>query len=82
MLENAEKLYDNTKQSLEALLREKAYSEVKEVLESKGIDISCISDEDIEALVAAKAQDMMSTLKGIGIGAAFVTALSFFMGGF
>ena len=82
MVESAEKLYDNTKQSLDTLLRKKAYSEVKEVLESKGIDISCVSDEDIEALVAAKAQDMMSTLKGIGIGTVFVTALSFFMGGF
>ena len=82
MLENAEKLYDNTKQSLETLLRQRAYSEVKEVLEEKGIEISQVSDEDIEALVAAKAQDMMSTLKGIGIGTVFVTALSFFMGGF
>lgn len=80
MRASVENLYDNGKSSLESLLREKAYSEVKQFLEDKSIDISKISDEDIENLVAAKAQDMMTSIKSFGVGAAFSIAITLVTG--
>jgi len=80
MIHTAENIYKGGKKSLESLLREKAYSNVKEHLETQGIDINDVSDEDIETLVAAKADDMMSGIKGIGVGAAFAFAISAFTG--
>ena len=80
MIDQAEKLYEDGKRSLESLLQEKAYSEVQESLETQGIDINDVSDEDIETLVAAKVQDMSNTIKGFGIGTAFAVAISYFMG--
>jgi hypothetical protein len=80
MIETAERVFESSKKSLESLLREKAYAETKEYLQDKGIDINDVSDEDIETLVAAKTQDMMSTIKGIGIGAAFAVAISLVTG--
>ena len=82
MVNQAEKIYKDGKQSLEALLREKAYANVKESLEDKGIDINSVSDEDIETLVAAKTQDMMNGMKGFGVGTAFAFAASVLTGGF
>lgn len=80
MIESAENIYNSGKKSLESLLREKAYAEVKEHLENKGIDIDQVSDEDIEVLVAAKVQDMTNAIKGFGVGAAFAVALSLVLG--
>ncbi|MDF1884131.1 hypothetical protein JHD49_09285 [Sulfurimonas sp. SAG-AH-194-C21] len=80
MIHTAENVYKSGKKSLESLLREKAYSDVKNHLERQGIDINDVSDEDIETLVAAKADDMMSGIKGMGIGAAFAFAISMFTG--
>lgn len=80
MVEKAEEMYNNGKKSLESLLREKAYSEVKKALESKGINIDTVSDVDIESLVAAKAKDMENTLKGFGVGTAFAMAISLITG--
>ena len=80
MVEKAQKIYQNGKKSLETLLREKAYSEVQENLESKGIDIDDVSDEDIENLVAAKTQDMTNSIKGFGVGTAFAIAISLLTG--
>jgi nicotinamide riboside kinase len=82
MIERVEKIYDDGKRSLESLLREKAYNEVKEVLEEKGIDIQNVADEDIETLVSAKVQDSMQAFKGVVVGGAFAFALSYFLGGF
>ena len=82
MVEQVEKIYVDGKRSLESMLREKAYNEVKEVLEEKGIDIQNVADEDIEALVSAKVQDTMQSIKGAVIGGAFTLALSYFLGGF
>ncbi|EDZ63726.1 hypothetical protein SMGD1_2053 [Sulfurimonas gotlandica GD1] len=76
MIEQAEKIYNDGKASLESLLRKKAYSEVEDILKDKNIDINAVSDEDIENLVAAKAQDTMNTIKGFGVGTAFTIALS------
>ena len=80
MMKTAENIYDSGKESLESLLRQKAYSDVQENLEEKGIDINNVSDEDIEALVAAKAEDMMNTIKGFGVGTAFAIAISLLTG--
>ena len=80
MVATAGKMYDNTKQSLESLLREKAFAEVKEVLEEKGIDINDVSDPDIESLVGAKVEDMMTGIKGFGKGAAFALVISLLTG--
>ena len=80
MVKQAEKIYNDGKKSLELLLREKAYSQVKESLENKGIDIDSVSDEDIETLVAAKTQDLTNSIKGFGVGTAFSIAISLFTG--
>jgi len=80
MVEQAEKIYNDSKKSLESLLREKAYSEVKESLENKDIDINSVSDVDIETLVAAKTQDLTNSIKGFGVGTAFSIAISLFTG--
>ena len=80
MIKTAESIYDSGKESLESLLRKKAYSDVQENLEEKGIDINQVSDEDIEALVAAKADDMMNGIKGFGVGTAFAIAISLLTG--
>ena len=80
MLNQAEKIYNNGKKSLESLLREKAYSEVQENLENRGIDIENVSDKDIENLVAAKTKDMTNSIKGFGVGTAFAMAISLLTG--
>ena len=80
MIEQVEKVYASGKKSLESLLREKAYSEVENSLRDRNIDIERVSEEDIENLVAAKAQDMMNGIKGFGVGTAFAVAISLFTG--
>lgn len=80
MIDKAEKIYTDGKKSLESILHEKAYSDVHKNLEDKGININNVSDEDIESLVAAKAQDMMNGIKGFGVGTAFAIAISIFTG--
>jgi len=64
-------IVNKAKKSLDSLLRERAYDEVKEFLENKGINIDDVEDEDIEALVEGKVKDMSNTLKGIAMGGAF-----------
>ncbi|MEN4046979.1 hypothetical protein MLC52_09945 [Sulfurimonas sp. NW15] len=80
MLEKTQKLYSKGKKSLETLLREKAYMEVENKLQEKGIEIDEVSDEDIETLVAAQVKDMQTSLKGFGVGAAFAVAISLIAG--
>ena len=80
MIEQVEKVYASGKKSLESLLREKAYSEVEDSLRDKNIDIERVSEEDIESLVAAKAEDMKNTIKGFGVGTAFALAFSLLIG--
>ena len=57
-----EELYDKSKKSLETILREKAYDEVKDALKEKGINIEDVSDEDIEVLVAEKVKLKENTI--------------------
>ena len=80
MIDKAEKIYSDGKKNLELLLREKAYSEVKQNLKNKGIAIDTIDDEDIENLVAAKVQDMKNSIKGFGVGAVLTLAISILTG--
>ena len=80
MLKKTKKIYIDSKKSLDSLLREKAYSEVEENLQDKGIDIDDVSEEDIETLVAAKTKDMMNGIKGFGVGTAFAMAISLLTG--
>lgn len=80
MLDKTKEIYKDAKKSLDSLLREKAYSEVKESLEEKGIDIESVSDEDVESLVAAKVDDMKNSIKGFGVGTAFAFAISIMTG--
>lgn len=71
---------DEGKKSLDTLLREKAYEEVVASLQAEGIDPSTVSDEDIEALVADKSEEMKSTLKGVAIGSVGALILSSVLG--
>ncbi len=80
MVDQAEKILKDGKKSIETLLREKAYSEVKKALKDKDIDIESVSDEDIENLVAAKAKDMQSILKGFSIGAFTTISIPLILG--
>jgi len=63
------------KKSLNELLRNKAFEDVAKILEDKGIDINEIDENDLEELVAAKASDMKTGLKGIVAGGTFVALL-------
>jgi capsular polysaccharide biosynthesis protein len=80
MIDTAKELYNDGKKSLEMLLREKAYEEVSEILQSRGLNIEEISDADVEHLVAAKTDDMINAIKGFGVGTAFALAISLFLG--
>jgi len=64
------------KKSLDSLLKEKAYQQVEEHLVEICVDINEVAEEDIEALVVAKMQDMQNTLKGAAMGSAFMLVLS------
>ena len=80
MIDQAQKIYNDGKKSLETLLREKAYSDMQNNLKDNGININDVSDEDIENLVAAKVEDMMNGIKGFGVGTAFAIAISLVTG--
>lgn len=80
MLDKAQDIYEDGKKSLESLLREKAYKDVQDTLEEKGIDINDVSDEDVESLVAAKVEDTIKGLKGFGVGTAFAFVVSMMTG--
>ena len=80
MIDTTKKIYTDGKKSLETLLREKAYTEVKDDLQEKGINIDDVNEEDIETLVAAKTKDMMNGIKGFGVGSAFAIAISLLTG--
>ena len=73
-------LLDEGKKSLNVLLREKAYNEVVEKLSDEGIDIQNVADEDVEALVAARVDDMMNGIKGFAAGTAFTLLFSTLVG--
>ena len=76
MIETSKEIYNEGKKSLDTLLREKAYLQVTEALGAKGINVNDVSDEDVEALVAAKTDDMMNGIKGFATGTAFALLIS------
>lgn len=76
MLDSATELINEGKKSLETLLREKAYEDVSSELDTRGIDINTVNDEDIEALVQAKVEDMHKGIKGFAYGSAFAILIS------
>ena len=80
MINSVESIMDQGKKSLETLLREKAYEEVKELLIEQGIDISNVSDVDVEALVAERVKEKKDGMKNIAIGGAFALLLSSVIG--
>ncbi len=80
MTHTATTLLDEGKKSLNVLLREKAYNEVVEKLSDEGIDIKNVADEDVEALVAARVDDMMNGIKGFAAGTAFALLFSAVVG--
>lgn len=67
-----DKTIEGGKRSLDSILKEKAFKQVQEYLKNNDIDINTIDEQDLEALVDAKAKEMQSALKGIAIGGAFV----------
>ena len=77
---NTTTLLDEGKKSLNTLLREKAYNEVVEKLSDEGIDIKNVADEDVEALVAARVDDMRNSIKGFAAGTAFALLFSAVVG--
>jgi hypothetical protein len=80
MIREAMDMIDEGKKSLKALLRERAYEEVAKKLESEGIDVERISDEDMEMLVKAKADDTYNVIRGAAYGTAFSIAFSMLFG--
>ena len=80
MLEQTNSMIESGKKSLDELLRERSYEEVKSHLSDNGIDISTVKDDDIEALVAAKVEDKINIIKGVGVGVAFSLAFSLLTG--
>ena len=80
MVETANTLFEEGKKSLQTLLREKAYEEVREKLFAEGIEPKEVAPEDIEALVAARVLDKMNGIKGFAVGGAFALFLSSIIG--
>jgi hypothetical protein len=80
MINKIEDIYQDGKKSLASLLREKAYVDVQENLENKGIDINEVSEEDIETLVADKAKEYLNGIQGFSVGTAFTIAISLISG--
>ena len=80
MKNSVETMIDKGKKSLETLLREKAYEEVRAVLIEQGIAIESVSDTDVEALVAERVKEKKSGIKNMAIGGAFALLLSSVIG--
>lgn len=80
MLEYTHEVVNNGKKSLERLLRVKAFDEVADELQQRGIEINDVADDDIEVLVQAKVNDMHNGIKGFAVGSIFAVALSAMLG--
>jgi len=80
MINSTESIIDQGKKSLEALLRKKAYEEVREVLNEQAIAIESVSDVDVEALVAERVKEKKDGMKNMAIGGAFALLLSSVIG--
>ena len=68
------------KKSLDTLLRESAYKEIKERLAASGVNIEDVADEEIEALVAARVEEKRNGIKGFAAGTVLALLLSSLLG--
>ena len=80
MTRNITSLVDEGKKNLDTLLREKAYEEVSQKLAAAGIDIDDVSDEEVEAIVAARVKEMMNGIKGFAAGTVLALLISSIVG--
>ena len=80
MIHTVTTLFEEGKKSLDTLLREKAYEDIAEKLEENGIDISEVSDTDIEVLVAERANEMRSGIKSFAVGGVAALLISSLIG--
>ncbi len=80
LTQTAVNLLDEGKKSLDALLRESAYEEVKAVIEERGIDIDTLTDAEVETLVAARVEEKRNGIKGFATGAVLALLLSTLLG--
>jgi len=80
MIDSVEIMIDHGKKSLETLLREKAYDEVRKLLEKHGVEINDVSDTDVEALVAERIKEKKDGMKNMAKGGVFALFLSSFIG--
>ncbi len=80
IMHSTKTLFNEGKKSLETLLREKAYEDIREKLEESIIDIDKVSDVDIEALVADRVNEMRNGLKSFAVGGAVALFISSMIG--
>ena len=69
---------EKSKQSLDSILRRKAFVDLKESLAERGIDITEIEETDLEELIASKVSEMNSGLKGFAVGGLFMALLGIY----
>ena len=81
LTQTAVNLLDEGKKSLDTLLRESAYEEIKEKLEENGVKIDEVTNEEVEALVAARVEEKRNGIKGFATGAVLALLLSALLGG-
>jgi len=81
LTQTAVNLLDEGKKSLDILLRESAYAEIKEKLEENGVNIDEVTNEEVEALVAARVEEKQNGIKGFATGAVLALLLSALLGG-
>jgi len=81
LTQTAVNLLDEGKKSLDTLLRESAYAEIKEKLEENGVNIDEVTNEEVEALVAARVEEKRNGIKGFATGAVLALLLSALLGG-
>jgi len=81
LTQTAGTLFEEGKKSLDTLLRESAYAEIKEKLEENGVNIDEVTNEEVEALVAARVEEKRNGIKGFATGAVLALLLSALLGG-
>ena len=80
MLEDTNKLYKKGKKTINELLLEKAYEDVKETLKKQDINIDDVDEDEVETMVADRLKEIKSQAKGFTIGTVATIAFSLFTG--
>jgi len=73
-------IFEEGKKSLNTLLRESAYAEIKENLKEHGVNIDDVTTEEVEALIAARVEEKMNGIKGFATGTILALLLSSIIG--